>query len=103
MIHVSGKKGAEVLHVDGMCNECGNCAIFCPYNGAPYKDKFTLFWSEEDFKNSKNNGFAVLGDDSFLLRLDGKEEKLNHAGIEKISKDAAGIVKAVLKDYRFLI
>lgn len=103
MIHVSGKKGAEVLHVDGMCNECGNCAIFCPYDGAPYKDKFTLFWSEEDFKNSKNNGFAVLGDDSFLLRLDGKEEKLNLAGIEKISKDAAGIVKTVLKDYGFLI
>ncbi|MBQ9273130.1 MAG: putative selenate reductase subunit YgfK, partial [Mogibacterium sp.] len=39
----------QILHVDGMCNECGNCAIFCPYSGRPYKDKFTLFWSEEDF------------------------------------------------------
>ena len=103
MIHVEGKRGAEVLHVDGMCNECGNCAIFCPYDGAPYKDKFTLFWSEEDFKNSQNSGFAVLDDNSFLLRLDGKEEKLDLAGIEKISKDAAGIVKTVLKDYGFLI
>ena len=38
----------EIVHVDKMCNECGNCAVFCPYASAPYKDKFTLFASEED-------------------------------------------------------
>lgn len=52
----------QIIHVDGMCNECGNCATFCPYDGAPYKDKFTLFWSEEDFNNSRNDGFLLLGD-----------------------------------------
>ena len=22
---------AQILHVDRMCNECGNCLVFCPY------------------------------------------------------------------------
>ncbi len=102
MIRVPGKDSFEILHVDGMCNECGNCAVFCPYDGAPYKSKFTLFWSEEDFRNSKNDGFLALGSAQFLLRLDGKEEKTDLAGIEKISPDAAGIVKAVTLDYGYL-
>ena len=50
-IHVPGKCKAQIIHVDGMCNECGNCEVFCPYKGGrPYKDKFTLYWSEEDFQ-----------------------------------------------------
>ena len=102
LIRVPGRK-AEIIHVDGMCNECGNCAVFCPYDGAPYRGKFTLFWSEEDFNNSENEGFAVLSGDSFLLRLDGKEEKLDMAGIESISKDAAAVIKTVVKDYSYLL
>ena len=29
----------QVIHIDGMCNECGNCGVFCPHTGLPYKDK----------------------------------------------------------------
>ena len=43
-----------------LCNECGNCAVFCPYTSRPYRDKFTLFWSLEDFQNSENDGFLRL-------------------------------------------
>ena len=54
-IKVPGLAKHQVVHVDGMCNECGNCAVFCPYQeGRPYKDKLTLFWSEEDMENSEN-------------------------------------------------
>ena len=45
---------------DYMCNECGNCKSFCPYDSAPYLDKFTLFANEADMENSKNQGFVVL-------------------------------------------
>ncbi|WP_407312145.1 FAD-dependent oxidoreductase [Desulfosporosinus sp. SB140] len=24
----------QIVHVDGICNECGNCATFCPYDSA---------------------------------------------------------------------
>ena len=64
-IKVPGLAQEQIIHVDGMCNECGNCAVFCPYDGRPYKDKFTLFWSEEDFENSENQGFLLLDNGDF--------------------------------------
>ena len=41
-VKVPGMEKAQVIHVDYMCNECGNCRSFCPYASAPYLDKFTL-------------------------------------------------------------
>ena len=68
-VTVPGMASAQIIHVDGMCNECGNCATFCPYDSRPYKDKFTLFWSEEDFLNSENEGFLPAGDGSGQCRI----------------------------------
>lgn len=48
----------QIIHLDAFCNECGNCATFCPYDGKPYKDKITLFLNEEDFNDSTNDGFT---------------------------------------------
>ena len=45
------------IHIDAWCNECGNCACLCPLSAAPYRDKFTLFETEEDFLDSANDGF----------------------------------------------
>ncbi|MGI6157604.1 MAG: putative selenate reductase subunit YgfK [Saccharofermentanales bacterium] len=58
----------QIVHVDGMCNECGNCATFCPHAGKPYKDKLTLFWSNEDFEHSENIGFLKIDDDHYRIR-----------------------------------
>ncbi|EEM2504297.1 putative selenate reductase subunit YgfK, partial [Salmonella enterica subsp. indica serovar 45:a:e,n,x] len=49
----------QTLHLDAYCNECGNCAQFCPWQGKPYKDKVTVFSLEQDFNNSSNPGFLV--------------------------------------------
>ena len=59
-IQVPGMEKHQIIHVDYLCNECGNCKSFCPYSSAPYLDKFTLFETEADMENSKNQGFAVL-------------------------------------------
>lgn len=62
----------QILHLDGLCNECGNCETFCPYDGAPYKDKFTLFWTEEDMNENPNDGFLLVTQENgvqFKLRL----------------------------------
>ncbi|KQC07462.1 MAG: selenate reductase subunit YgfK, partial [Candidatus Cloacimonas sp. SDB] len=70
----------QILHLDGFCNECGNCETFCPYNGAPYKDKFTLFWNEADMEENSNNGFLLLSEKNnitFKLRLDQQFYLLN--------------------------
>ncbi|EDU0501901.1 putative selenate reductase subunit YgfK [Salmonella enterica subsp. salamae] len=49
----------QTLHLDAYCNECGNCAQFCPWRGRPYKDKVTIFSLEQDFINSSNPGFHL--------------------------------------------
>ena len=70
-VSVPGMRQAQIVHVDGMCNECGNCAVFCPYSqGRPYKDKLTLFWSREDFDDSTNEGWLPTKDGA-LVRLGG--------------------------------
>ena len=56
---------------DAMCNECGNCAQFCPWQGKPYKDKVTIFSLPEDFENSTNPGFLADGS-TFTVRRTAK-------------------------------
>lgn len=59
----------QVLHIDRMCNECGNCTTFCPYSSEPCKDKFTLYHTMEDFLDSENAGFLSLGGGTVRVRL----------------------------------
>ncbi len=61
----------QIIHLDALCNECGNCETFCPHQGAPYKEKITLYWSEEEFKNGSNDGFFFrTGTDQNQTMLD---------------------------------
>ena len=101
-IKVPGFEKTQILHVDGMCNECGNCAIFCPYSGRPYKDKFTLFWSEEDFADSENNGFLLLDGGKVRVRLFGNAADYDLEG-GKLPEGIAAFIKAVIEDYAYLI
>lgn len=65
----------QILHLDALCNECGNCAQFCPWQGKPYTDKVTVFSLQSDFENSTNPGF-LLGEHEAQLRLNGKTWRL---------------------------
>jgi putative selenate reductase len=99
----------QVIHIDGMCNECGNCQAFCPYDSEPYRDKFTLYWSVEDFEDSKNAGFVLVDESSlkFRVRLG---ENTSDVIFDKrgkcdkpIPEEVAGIILAVYKDYKYLL
>jgi len=48
-----------IIHIDAYCNECGNCARFCPWDGKPYTDKPTVFSTEADFTESTAPGWYV--------------------------------------------
>jgi putative selenate reductase len=61
----------QILHVDRMCNECGNCTQFCPYDSEPCHDKFTLFQTREDMLDSANAGVLFLSPDRVLVRIFG--------------------------------
>ncbi len=94
----------EILHVDRMCNECGNCAIFCPYSSAPYRDKFTLFYTREGFDESINNqGFLPLGGHKVLVRLDGKVFEANLDADNDLPADIEVFILTVINKYAYLM
>ena len=91
----------EILHVDRMCNECGNCKSFCPYSSAPYKDKFTLFNSVDDFEHSSNMGFVILDSNTVRVRLvDTKDYELSQ--LSTLGKDLMSLILTVINDYKYL-
>jgi putative selenate reductase len=49
----------QIIHVDDLCNECGNCATFCVHEGEPYRDKPRLFLSHSDFSSEGDNAYHV--------------------------------------------
>ena len=94
----------QILHVDRMCNECGNCAVFCPYDSAPYRDKFTLFLTKEGFDESVNNqGFLPLGGKKVLVRLNGKVFEADLDGKNDLPADIEVFIWTVLTKYAYLV
>jgi len=43
------------------CNECGNCATFCPTAGRPYADKPRIYVSKSEFEAQEANAFRFSG------------------------------------------
>jgi putative selenate reductase len=62
----------QIVHVDDLCNECGNCATFCVRQGKPYADKPRLFLNEADFLQEDGNAFFIMG--STIRRREGGQE-----------------------------
>ncbi|MBE3132272.1 MAG: FAD-dependent oxidoreductase [Acidobacteria bacterium] len=106
----------QIVHLDALCNECGNCATFCPWDGKPYRDKLTVFSSEEDFRSSANPGFFLAaGRGSLRVGLETRELILDEAGTiapEAIppaaGEDAARaalleVVQAIVRDHSYLL
>jgi putative selenate reductase len=79
----------EIVHIDAYCNECGNCATFCPWNGKPYLDKPTVFTTYEDFEKSKNPGWLVRGE-LLTLRYNDIEKSISIMDIENMARRMAG-------------
>ncbi len=56
------KQEFQTLNVGDFCNECGNCATFCPTAGRPYVDKPKIYLSKETFDAEKQNAFMFDGE-----------------------------------------
>lgn len=96
----------QIVHLDGMCNECGNCGIFCPHKGNPYKDKITVFWSKEDFENSDNKGFFIenLEKGICLIRTEESDIISYTVGQQSaISKEMATIIQTCIDKYDYML
>ena len=107
-IRVTGLKMPQILHIDRLCNECGNCKSFCPYAGAPYQDKFTLFDNEADFLNSQNQGFVVCDrkKQTVMVRIGGQvitAEGFTALKEQGVGRDLAVFIQAVCEKYAYML
>lgn len=106
-------QSAQILHVDRLCNECGNCGFFCPYEGEPFTGKPSLFDSPDDLENSKNAGFAFvfsnklpslavraeIGAQSFTLDY----ASWNGAASQPFASDMVALAREVFRKHAYLL
>ena len=104
-IRVPGMEKHQIIHVDYMCNECGNCRSFCPYDSAPYLDKFTLFADEKDMDDSRNQGFAVLDAEQVKCRVRffGETTVWTKGEETGIPEGLQRLMETVCRDYPYLL
>jgi putative selenate reductase len=67
---------AQILNIGDYCNECGNCATFCPTSGAPYLDKAKFHVTKESFASARA-GYHFTTDNHLLYREDGRFASLD--------------------------
>lgn len=105
--HPAFRDANQILHIDSLCNECGNCETFCPHEGAPYKDKFTLFASGDDFNKSGNDGFYIIkagNEYRTVMRSEGRIFEINDIHRDnEIPQRYLMLMKSVIEDYPFLV
>jgi putative selenate reductase len=103
----------QIVHLDQLCNECGNCETFCPWQGKPYKDKFTLYSSSESFLSGTNSGVFYENDKNGQVREleiigrfrisennfyveDDKGEEAN------LRPETVAVIKTLARNYQYL-
>ena len=122
----------QILHVDALCNECGNCGTFCPFDGEPYRGKPTLFEDRAAMEARHDSAARVLnagfcyvasGDDArakggagrpgpgerpFLLVRATAGAEVQELSYADWAEDGAGglmesLARAVFRDHPYLI
>ncbi|QQS00480.1 MAG: putative selenate reductase subunit YgfK [Austwickia sp.] len=98
----------QIVHIDGLCNECNTCGTFCPHAGLPYKDKLTVFWTREDFDDSTNPGFLAVGEHSYLVRMPGGDvfehsQSLDFQTANKMTDEMTRVLDVLEGSYPYLL
>ncbi len=105
-ISVPTRRKPQILHLDALCRRCGVCAGACPFETAPYLEKFTLFETLEGFENSENPGFVVV---DFLsrkvrVRLGGHVQDVSLRRVEcDLPSEARELMETIFIDYPYLL
>ena len=92
----------QIVHIDKMCNECGNCTHFCPYASEPCHDKFTLFQTAEDMADSANQGVLFLGGDQVRVRLGCKVEDIDLSKPNELPREIEVLILRIRSHYSYL-
>ncbi|HPQ42464.1 MAG TPA: FAD-dependent oxidoreductase, partial [bacterium] len=49
----------QIIHIDELCNECGNCAVFCTHSGEPFREKPVFFLNRTRFESATGNRWFI--------------------------------------------
>jgi putative selenate reductase len=97
----------QILHVDALCNECGNCGLFCPYEGEPYRGKVSLFSGRAEMDASRNAGFLIGPGPKPALALreepDGAVIELGYESWSAEGSRVAAMARAVFREHSYLL
>lgn len=51
----------QIVHLEDLCNECGNCATFCVHQGRPYEDKPRLHINQGTYRHADEGALHLSG------------------------------------------
>ncbi len=88
----------QILHIDELCNECGNCATFCVHHGRPYRDKPRLFLDREGFEAESENAYWI-DSNGISSRTGGVTNRLAAAQDGQWIYETAGIRLTLASDF----
>jgi putative selenate reductase len=75
------KKERQFANFADFCNDCGNCDVFCPEEGGPYKIKPRFFGGRTAFERESGDGFYIErtldGRDVITGRIQGARHELS--------------------------
>lgn len=66
----------QILNIADFCNECGNCATFCPTAGEPFKDKPHVYLSQESFSDNNEGYFLEYLQKEYVLQYKNGNESV---------------------------
>lgn len=103
------KQSLQTAVFTNFCNECGNCATFCPTAGKPYQDKPRFYNTWEEFDEQENNAFIIFKKKNVWFIYAKFDEELHELALSKtvmylspdldieLSKDLTELIKTVSK------
>ncbi len=59
-LSLAADQTAQVAVMADFCNECGNCATFCPTMGRPWRDKPRIYFDRGGFEAEDDNAFMLV-------------------------------------------
>ncbi|MBI5610775.1 MAG: glutamate synthase [Deltaproteobacteria bacterium] len=78
----------QFLNFADACNECGNCDVFCPEVGGPYRVKPRFFSSEASLHESPHlDGLWAQSATAALGRIDGQQVRVAREGTHLLVDD----------------
>lgn len=81
------RQSRQIVHLEDLCNACGNCATFCVHQGRPHVDKPRFFLDRDAFERERDNAFYLAREGTVLTLW--RREKGDTASL---SLDGAGFV-----------